>query len=260
MKLKALKPEDIGDVFLCDSFLATDIASFQELQDLITEYEEKYTGHTALITLDNLGQAEYTSGHATMAHDLDDTDGYDLSDIDPRAFEDGEHIGCLSTQSEFFIRRENFERKAQKANFSDACGRGLTLCDDELNLLQKVNEKPMEHLDRDILLRLVPVKKPYLAICAFPNGYFNCDLNPLENYAVAKHLWEKYEYRLFGVGASLLGFVRGSALKDTESLSLAVDLANLYNQDQTDRGVSRLAAQATENNYLFLKYVEYLEE
>jgi len=259
MKIKTLDIENTKHEIICDSFLVTDISSFQELEDLYREYNKQYNGNTVLLTLDDLGQAQYTSMHATMSQDLDDTEGYDLSNIDPRTFEEGEHLGYLSTKSEFFIRRSNFERKVEGSSFSDACNRGLTIDNEETSLLETIHKSPMEFLDSEVVIKIVPVKKSYMAVSAFPNGYFTSDLNPFENYSVAKHLSENYGYKLFGIGASLLGFIRDNGLSDAESKLLEVDLANLYNQKQSEPTIGRLVNLAKENNFLFLKYVEYLE-
>ncbi len=258
MKLKVLGSEDTSHN-ICESFLVSEILSFGELIALFHECEEKHKGCAVLLTLDDLSQAQYTSMHATGSHDLDNTEGHDLSEVDPRAFEDGEHIGHLSTKSEFFIRKKNFERKIENASFADACGRGLTIKDEELTLLESVHKNPMEYIDSKVIIKIVPVEKSYFTIGAFPNGYFTSDLNPFENYSVAKQLSDKYGYKLFGLGASLLGFIRDNALNENEALLLADDLAHLYNQNKSDQIINRLTNLAKANNFLFLKYVDYLE-
>ena len=71
----------------------------------------------------------------------------------------------------------------------------------------------MSSIISSIILKIVPVEKPYEGICGFPNGYFESDLNPFENYALAKHLFDKYNFELFGIGASFLGFFRNEMLE-----------------------------------------------
>jgi hypothetical protein len=105
----------------------------------------------------------------------------------------------------------------------------------------------------------VPVEKSYLAICDFPNGYFTCDLNPFENYSVAKLLSDKYGYKFFGIGASLIGFIRKNKPTDNEADLLAKDLSKLYNINDNSQLVDRLANLAKNNNVLFLKYVDDIE-
>lgn len=259
MKVEVLDPQNSDHNGICQSFLISEVGSFGELLNVLYSYREKYCESSILMTLDDLGQAQYTSGHATISHDLDDTDGYDLSGIDPSAFEHGEHIGYLSTRSEFFIRRENFLRKAKGFGFSDASKRGVSLDDEELSLLEEIHANPIGFISDEILLKVVPVEKSYMAMCAFPNGYFTSDLNPFENYAVAKQLSEKYGYELFGIGASLLGFIRNSPLTESEASLLCVDLAFLYNLNETHASIVSLGNIAKAKEFLFIKYVDYLE-
>jgi len=256
MKIKPLHPSDTGHEIISDSFLVTEIKSFKELMDLYDEFSEKYKDSSLLITLDDLGQAQYTSIHATMFHDLDDIEGHNLTLVDQSAFEDGEHKGYLSTKSEFFIREENFRAKAEKTDFLKACSRGLSIDDDELLVLEKINESPCDFLDNEVLIKIVPVKESSLALSAFPNSYFSSDLNPFENYALATHLSEKFGYEIFGIGASLIGFRRKENINKETARILSADLAKLYNRSQEDPIIERFSTIAFKNKHLFLKYVE----
>lgn len=82
-------------------------------------------------------------------------------------------------------------------------------------------------------------------------------MDPFENYALAKHLFEKYGLELFGIGASFLGFIMNRTLDVQEVQELGVDLSNLY--DTTPELLARLLKITQEKGYLFLKYVEYLD-
>ncbi len=82
----------------------------------------KHPEHRVLMTLDDPGQAAYTSGHTIRVHMLDDVDGYDLSRLPKDVFEDGEHQGYLTTLDEFPIRLENLRKCAADTSFSDASG------------------------------------------------------------------------------------------------------------------------------------------
>ncbi|MEY4562114.1 MAG: hypothetical protein RLZZ618_1391 [Pseudomonadota bacterium] len=258
MKVKSLAPTDPDDISLCDRWLVGGLTSFDELLQLLKERTQGHPGQSVLITLDDLDQAQYTSGHATGFHDLDSAEGHDLVGVDASAFENGEHRGYLSTPSEFFIRHENFERRAQACTFDDACKRGLTIDDDEVARLALVHADPLAFIDSEVILHVVPVASAHAALCAFPNGYFSSDLNPFETHALAAKL-SAHGYELFGIGASLVGFVRSRDWRDGDAESLGVDLARLYNGEQSDSAIKRLVGLAQENKVLFLKYVEYLE-
>jgi len=259
MKLKKLEASDTSHEIICDSFLISEIASFEEIKTLLNEYKEKYKDSSILISLDDLGQAQYTSMHSTLSYDLDDTDGYDLSGLDTEAYEDGEHLGYLSTKSEFFIREENFKKQIQTIKFIDACKKGLTIDNNEMTLLEKINKEPLIFLDKAIIVNIVPVKETSLAISAFPNGYFSCDLNPFENYALSEYLRKNYGYELFGIGASLIAYKRTYVLDKNKLKSLGIDLARLYNREDDEAFIKRFISLLKEQEYLFLKYIDYFE-
>lgn len=257
MKIQPLSNQTRNEI-LFDSFIIENLNSFNELLEVYHNYKRNNSEKTIILTLDDLGQAEYTSSHSIMSNDLDETEGYDLSGIDKACFEDGEHIGYLSTPSEFFIRKQNFLKQTEDIDFVSVCERELTIDEDEISILEKINQSPFEYLDQQLILKIVPVEKPYEGICGFPNGYFSSDLNPFENYALAKHLFEEYNFELFGIGASLLGFIRNENLEENKLKELILDLSKLYNTSET---VFEKFVEIIKNNkYLFLKYIEYLEE
>jgi len=258
MKIRIIKPEETGHAAICDEYLCTDIKSLEDLFEVILELKSKYLGHTVLATLDDLSQAQYTSMHAEMSHDLDETDGHDLSSIDSVAFEDGNHVGYLSTKSEFFIRESNFLSKATSINFLDVCRERITIDDHEISILEKIHASPIEYIDDEILLKVVPVQISYLAISAFPNGYFSCDLDPFENYALSKYLEINYGYELFALGASLIGFKRTRSIDDFLFEKLAQDLAKLYNRENDKSVIENFINIIKSFDFLFLKYVEQL--
>lgn len=256
MRIEPLKAKQSANAIICDSFL---VSKFTSIEALIEIYEKLSLEHKGcvLLTLDDLAQAEYTSAHSIESHDLDDTDGYDLSSVSPSAFEDGEHIGSLSTTSEFFIRKGNFDK--QVINYDDVslAAKDISLDEDELEKLIDVNLNPLSWIDNYVIAKIVPVAHAYEMICAFPNGYFSCDLNPFENYSLAKRLEEKYNYRLFGVGASLLGFIRTDKLSGKLYDELINDLSTLYAQPETK--IAKIIHSGKKYNLLFLKYTESLD-
>lgn len=257
MEVKLLKPDHFSGEILFENYLVKGFDSFDQLIDLYAKYKKNNSKKSILITLDKLDQAHYTSTHAILNNDLDSTEGYDLSGIDAIAFENNEHIGYLSTPSEFFIRKENFLKQTQNIDFSEACKRGLLIDANELKLLEEINNNPIDFLDNQIIVKIIPVEKTYESICGFPNGYFNCDLNPFENYALAKHLHKKYDYQLFGIGASLIGFLRDSPLKEKQAIELSADLAKLYNSEE--HIFQNLIHCLKDTKHLFLKYTENLD-
>ncbi|AZA98513.1 hypothetical protein EG359_02335 [Chryseobacterium joostei] len=257
MQIQPLTSNQSHNEILFESFVIENLNSFDELIEVYQTYKQNHPDKTIILTLDDLGQAEYTSGHSIYANDLDETEGYDLSGLDKTCFENGEHLGYLSTPSEFFIRKENFLKQTKGIDFKSVCDKELTIDEDEISILENINQSPFEYLDDQIILKIVPVEKSYEAMCGFPNGYFESDLNPFENYALAKHLFENYNFELFGIGASFLGFIRNGNLEENRVKALITDLSKLYST--TENTFDKLAGVFKNQNYLFLKYIEYLE-
>lgn len=258
MIIKPLHSELSTNEHLFESYFIDEINNFSELIDVFNDFRDKYPDKSILLALDDLRQAEYTSTHSIMKNSLDETEGFDLSGLDLVCFENGEHIGYLSTPSEFFIRKENFLKQVSNIHFSDVCDNRLSIDESEVLLLKNINLSPLDYLDKSIILKIVPVDKSYLSLCGFPNGYFVSDLDPFENYALAKFLYEKYGYELFGVGASLLGFIRKEILEKEISQDLISDLSKLYNC--TESMLESIIEPIQSRKYMFLKYVEYLQK
>lgn len=258
MKIRKLEASDTRNEIICEAFHLSDIDSFDDLVATYDEYAKKFPGHCLLISLDDLPQAQYTSSHTIETHDLDDTGGHDLSGVDACAFEDGEHIGYLSTPSEFFIRERNFIERAKGVTFADACAKGLRMDEEEFGLIEGLHDDPMPVLDAEVQMWAVPVQDPALSLAAFPNGYFSVDLSPLENYALAAHLHARYALRLFGIGAACIAFRRDSPLGAAEAQALADDLCHLYTFDSEDEYRARLVAMLTGRKFVFLCYSDEL--
>lgn len=256
MKIAPLVAADTRNEILCDAWLLAGIEAFGEIMEARDAYARRFPDHALLVSLDDFGQAQYTCTHAIMAHGLDDTEGHDLSRVDPAAFEDGEHLGFLSTRSEFFIRRDNFIAKAAPVGFDDACARGLQMDDEDLAELVAVNAAPELILDERAAMWAVPVRDHALALCAFPNGYFTADLNPFENHAVAAHLRDRFGYDLFGIGASWLGLRRAAPLAPGAAAALAGDIGRLYHVEGDGEKIEAIRAMVERHAHLFLRYTE----
>ncbi|WP_166382373.1 hypothetical protein [Polaribacter sp. 11A2H] len=252
---KLIKTREPYQEMLFDSFLIEDIKSYEELIDVYKTYKQNNPDKTIILTLDDLGQAEYTSGHACDWNSLLDTEGYDLSGLDKACYdEDNEHLGHLSTPSEYFIIRENFLKQTKGIDFKKVCERNINNSEDDVLDLENMNESPLAFLDKQVILKILPVEKPYEGLTGFPNGYFSADLSPFENYALSKHLFEKYNFELFGIGASFLGFIKNEKLAENKVKELIADLAKLYNTTESE--FEKLAKIIKDKNHLFLRYTE----
>jgi len=249
-----------GD-FICDGVIAEHLSDFAALREVHRQLQAKHPGERVLATLDNPGQAVYTSGHAINKHMLDDIEGHDLSALGPECFEDGEHCGYLTTLAEFPIRLANLRARAAQTTFSDASGvlfwensddEGPTSPDAVMR--DPDDALRMGHLP-EVHFQFVPVTAAADALVALPNGYFTSDLTPMQSYAVAQHLEHSHALALFGVGASYLGFSRHSELTPNEAAALALDIVTLYDHAPGD-AVQRLANALVGKDWLLLRYTE----
>ena len=239
---------------LCDGYHLSKPPSFRTLIDVFNEKAALHPDAHLLATLDDFDQASYTSGHATDKHKLDDTDGYDLSSVDPAVFTDGEHSGYLTTKSEFFIRRGNLMKKAAATTFADARGKlNWGLDDYDLDFFS-LNTRPDEVIDGEIYIQIAPVARACETICAFPNGYFHGDLTPMEVFAVAQRFEERYRYALFGVGASYLGFLRRDDLPQAAARDFAEDILSLHSERQPPDVAARVALVLGNSDFVLFNY------
>ena len=218
---------------LCDGYILTDVETFDELRSFIHASRAKHPNCRLLTTLDDHGQAAYTSGHAIMAHRLDDVLGHDLSALEPTCFENGAHIGSLTTKAEFPIRLANMQRASEPRLFDDLQGK-LTWGPDDWGLdFFELNAAPSSILDHaEILVQIVPVEQAFETLAAFPNGYFTDDLSPLDSWCLAKHLDTTYGIELFGIGASYMAFEQTRPLNEREQRRAATDILSLYNMSE----------------------------
>lgn len=250
----------LGDL-ICDGVIAEQVADFAALRAVVRDLQAKYPDARVLATLDDAGQAVYTSGHAIEKHRLDDTEGHDLSRLGPECFEDGEHCGYLTTPIEIPIGLANLQARAAQTTFADAAGLlGWEAADDEGPATpDAVMREPDVALrtaaQPEFHFQFVPVSVAADALAALPNGYFACDLTPMQSYAVARHLEQHHAMALFGVGASFLGFIRDGVLTANEAIALARDIVSLYGGAPGD-AVHRLADALTGRDWLLLRYTE----
>jgi hypothetical protein len=242
--------------FLCDGYHLTDIQTFEEVMNFYYKVQNTHPTFKLLMTLDDFGQATYTSSHAIENYSLDNTAGHDLSQLGQETFEEGEHKGYLTTPSEFPIRANNFNRLVGEINMNDVYARGLSLYDDELEEIHSAHDDPLFLFDEDMYITMVPVEFSYQSIIAFPNGYFTCDLNPFEIYSLSKYLHDTYHYDLFALGASYVGFYRQCSVDEIDIEQLVEDVSKIYHGDDSQKIKDLFTSVVAQSSFLFLKYTD----
>lgn len=245
--------------FLCVTWHLSDIAGTADVVQTWRKLIAEHPGHAFLFILDDFHQACYTSMHARGRHDLDSTEGQDLSHLPAACFEDGQHLSYFTTPEELPLRIAAFERGLAGVTLQDVRDRGVSLFgapEDEEPGPFEAGSNLLTVMDEPHWLFQVPVAHGYQALYAFPNGYFNSDLNPFENHVLAKHLEEQYGYVLIGIGASRLAYIKTRTLDESAVAALMADLQSIY-RDAVDADRLRELEQAIrELDVLVLRYTE----
>ena len=245
----------------CEGVIAENLGSFEALCETYLDLQQNHPDKHILVTLDSPYQAIYTSVHAIHKHHLDDIEGHDLSALPPECFEEGEHLGYLTTEAELPIRLANLHALCAQVSFEDAFGvlyweggdpKSPALPD---ALILDPDAALAPELVREFHFQIVPVGKAADALVALPNGYFSSDLTPMQSFAIAQHFEGAHAMKLFGVGASNLGFYRNRALDGDEAHALAQDIAKLYSDAPGD-AIERLSDALSGKKWLLLRYSE----
>lgn len=253
MEIILVETED----FLCDHYRLKGNISTESVLALLEKLESDYPDFSFLVTLDDFAQASYTSAHTKMLHDLDETEGYDLTHLPEHCFEDGEHKGYLTTKEELFIRKANIEKHLKDTTFDDVYVKQVSLFnEDDDTQVESFKYDLASLIEGESYILKVPVETGYEAAYAFPNGYFSCDLSPMENALLARVLYEKFGYNLIGIGASYLAFKKTRGLTHQEQHSL-INLLNKVYIDEFDAQLKTVLFNTLSNNQvLILKYTE----
>lgn len=195
--------------------------------------------------------------HAKMTHDLDSTEGFDLSGLPAECFEDGEHLGYLTNKAEFFIQRSNYKRRLNQASFEALCQKQISLFS-ESDAGTPAFERDLASVidDREAYILEVPVTQQHETLYAFPNGYFQADLNPLENMLLARRMAEEFDYHPIGMGSEFVAYRRNSELDGKHIDNLIDMLAEIYRDDVRGELADRLRQCIQSNEVLVLRYQE----
>lgn len=231
-----------SDDFLCDRYA---VLSLADTPDFVASYralKAAKPNSSFLLTLDDFGQACYTSMHAKERFALD------------RGDESSDDGSGLTFRHELFVRRANIEAHLGQASLDQVIAKGILLFDASVEEFISANENIVNCVDEEAFLLEVELPHSYQAIVAFPNGYFDDDLNPFENMLFAKHMADEYGYELVGMGASLLAFLPEQPLDEAACASLVALLRAVY-AARWDERVERLARQYVEaGSLLVLRY------
>ncbi|WP_440206530.1 hypothetical protein [Acinetobacter oleivorans] len=226
-----------------------EIDLWKDVVNLYSEIKQNNFPKKVLLLLEDIGQCQYTSMHASMGDGLY-FDTSELVEDDSEASWDNTRPLELQYHIEQLLKPENyidFNNLPKKLKYSD---------EDQATLLQ-INAEPEEILDEVIQVKLVNSETETQKFAACLNGYFSCDLNPFESFSLIQHLDQNYDLEYVGLGASLLFFIKTPKFDANKTPQLFNDLSNFYQFNQSTH--IQLEQHLSNHEYLILPYVESLE-
>ncbi len=252
MKITSLpldKAVSDGPVDAFSHVLLSDSPTLDEVLDCLASLHVANPRHRYLCTLDDAGQCRYTSMHAS-----DDARIALYEDEDPETPED-----ALAARERLLAHViTQLEHSTHQLQWAALAGT-LMCSDEDIEALVAANATPDLIVDEVVCVQQVPVDRDDLLIAALPNGYFSADWDIFQNHALIRHLQERHDYRLFGLGASWLGFQRDSAPSPAQANALVADLQRVYAAGTHDTW-SQLAATLATRTTLLLGYTEGFSE
>ncbi|UUS56969.1 MULTISPECIES: hypothetical protein [unclassified Acinetobacter] len=225
--------------------------SWKDVLNLYLEIKAKNAPKKVLMLLEDIGQCEYTSMHASMGDGL----YFDTSEIiEEGEDEDISYDNTLPFQVKYHI--DQLLRSENKVNIHDLHGK-FNYSDQDLSVLLKINEQPEKILDEVIQIKLVNSENDHEKFAAQLNGYFSCDLSPFESFSLIQYLDKNFDLEYVGLGASLLFFIKKPSFTLEKLDSLFEELDNIYSYNQETS--SRLKRHLSDHNYMILPYVDSLD-
>lgn len=229
--------------------LLGDSPSLNEMLEYLASLQTADPRYRYLCTLDDAGQCRYTSMHASNDERIALYEDEDPATPDDALAARERLLAHVIAQLEHSSHRLQWTALA-----------GTLLCNDaDIEALVAANAAPDLIVDEVACVQQVPVDRHDLLIAALPNGYFSADWDIFQNHALIRHLQEYHGYRLFGLGASWLGFQRDSAPSPAEASALVADLQHIYAAG-TDDTWSQLATTLAARTTLLLGYTEDFSE
>lgn len=221
MRIEPITPGQTSPFRPVNALATLQLTGVASLEAVLACLDKQRATHAVrvLCTLDDIGQCGYTSMHASMNQRIDlDDDGTD--DERPAA----EHARSLRRLAHVAAQ---LDVDAHRVDWTTLAGT-LECSDADIQALAARNADPDAVLDDEVHVLQTPVARDDLVIAGLPNGYFRFDWDIFQNHALARRLLDQHGYRLFGIGASWLGFVHDHPLPATAATALIADLRCIY--------------------------------
>lgn len=234
-----------------------EIQSWAELLECYRSLKEDVYPKKVFLVLDDRAQAEYTSMHAVEDDRLyvdfsDDLKGIEVDD--PRWEQSYQNV-CVPKQLQHYLQQLN--DPAQQQRFESLAEKMQHYDDNDLEALLYFNQNLLISLDSVIEVKVADIETEALKLAMLPNGYFSCDFDPFENYALIQKM-QHYGFEFIGLGAALLGWIKTPDFNAEKMDDLMQDIALIYPLEF--RHQEQLKALILKNNYLILPYSESPQE
>lgn len=225
--------------------------SWKDILNLYSELKEKNAPKKVLMLLEDIGQCEYTSMHASMGDGL----YFDTSElIEEGENEDVSYENTLPFQVKYHI--EQLLKLENQVSIRDLYGK-FNYSDRDLSILMQINVQPEKILDEVIQLKLVNTETEPQKFAAQLNGYFSCDLTPFESFSLIQCLDQNFGLEYIGLGASLLFFIKTPMFTSNKLDALFLELDKIYSFNQ--KISAQLKQHLSDHDYFILPYVDSLD-
>lgn len=225
------------------------ILSWQSLLDDYVNLKQQHPQHSILLLLEDIAQCHYTSMHAANQDQL----YFDPSEIIEEDDAVWENIAPYTLQH----HRQQLLHIDNQITLSQLSGK-LNYTDDDFAALVQINQHPEAILAETVEVKLVSKQsRDCEKFAAQINGYFSCDLNPFECFALVQYLEREFALEYLGLGASLLFFVKTAQFDHNKINALFKQLELIYLFPEVI--TVQLKQLLLEQQHLILPYVESLE-
>lgn len=235
-----------------------EIQSWAELLECYRSLKQEVYPKKVFLVLDDRAQAEYTSMHAQL--------GEQLYFDDRQYFEGIEDIGSrdslliesnIVTPLLFQHHVQQLSHLDHQRSFESLAGKMQHYDESDLEALVYFNQHLLISTHTEIMVKVAVVETEALKLAIMPNGYFSCDFDPFENYALIQKM-QYYGFEFIGLGAALLGWIKTADFKAEKVEDLIQDLALIYPLDASHQ--QQLKALILKHDYLILPYSESPQE
>lgn len=234
-----------------------EIHSWAELLESYFSLKQDLHPKKVFLVLDDAAQAKYTSMHAVEDDRLyvDFSDDLNEIEVNDPLWERTYQNVFVPKQLQHYIQQ--LSHPNHQRSFESLAGKMQHYDENDLEALVYFNQHLLISIDSEIAVKVANIETEALKLAMMPNGYFSCDFDAFENFAIIQQM-QHYGFEFIGLGASLLGWIKTSDFKADKIEDLIQDLAVIYPLDSSHQ--KAMKALILKNSYLILPYSESPQE